>query len=380
MQFKNFHEASKYFSNEDVCRDELAKLRWKDGIVVCPKCGTAGAYTYANCIWYKCKSVTCKSRFSVTVGTFCENTKLPLSKWFMGIWLISAHKKGISSCQLSRDLGIGRKAAWFMLHRIREMLRTGLTKKMEGISEADEMYVGGSISNKHISVRKKYAESGNNWQENKSLVLGLIQREGEAMAVVVEGDAYSQIVTTIKDNVKPNSHVMTDTHAYYSPLSADFTHSTVNHSANEFIRGNAYTNTIEGMFSHFKRSIYGIYHQISKKHTQRYLDEFIMRWNSRKISDTERFKLAFNTMERRLTYNMLIAEKEVPEVVIIERAPSPRHDYLRKAILQLSGDEVVGTYPSLKAAKRATGIPDTNISMVLKGKRKSAGGFKWVYA
>lgn len=377
LNFKNFHEAAKYFSNEDVCRDTLANMRWADGKVVCPKCGIAGAYTYANCVWYKCRDQKCKNRFSVTVGTFCENTKLPLSKWFMGIWLITAHKKGISSCQLARDLGIGQKAAWFMLHRVREMMRTSIGKKLRGTVEADETYVGGSISNKHKSARKKFVEDGSNWQENKTAVLGLQKRGGDAALTVVNIDPQAQIIDFIINSLAKKTKLMTDTHAYYEPLKVPFKHSTVNHSQNEFRRDDVYTNSVEGMFSHLKRMILGIYHQISKKHTQRYLDEFICRWNSKKTMDNERFKLVFTNMERRLTYANLIENKVVvingeivDTTVMTERKP--------RRVFQVHEDVVVGEFKSINEAIRQTGI--SNIHKALKGKRRSAGGFKWVYA
>jgi len=268
-----------------------------------------------------------------------------------------------------------------MLHRIREMLKGNLSRKLDNVCEADEMYVGGSIANKHISVRKKYAEEGNNWQKNKSTVLGIIERGGEALATVVDGnDIKANIINTIQDNVVHTAHVVTDTHGYYSTLSSNYSHATVNHSANEFISGNNYTNSIEGMFSHFKRMVYGIYHQISKKHTQRYLDEFIMRWNSRKLKDAERFKYSFAHVQRRLTYKELIAVKEQKETKSLPYVGSARFDYLRKKIYQVQGDEVVGEFNSGKEAQIETGISAQNISSVLTGKRKTAGGYKWIYA
>ncbi len=379
--FNNLRELITSMPDEKQCREYLAKQRWPDGNITCPYCQHGKCYVIENGERFKCANSECYKRFTVVKGTVMEASNIPVSKWLTAIYLVTAHKKGISSYQLGRDLGLSQKSGWFMLHRIREMLKGDLTRKLDNVCEADEMYVGGSIANKHISVRKKYQEEGNNWQKNKSTVLGIIERGGEAMATVVDSnDTKATIVNTIQENISHTAHVVTDTHNYYATLSNDYSHATVNHSANEFIVGNNYTNSIEGMFSHFKRMVFGIYHQISKQHTQRYLDEFIMRWNSRKMKDAARFQYSFKNVHRRLTYKELIALSEPKEVKSLPYAESKRFNYLRKRILQVQGDEVIGEFKSGKEAANATGITASNISSCLTGRRKSAGGFKWVYA
>ena len=375
--FKNLRELIVSMPDEKTCREYLANQRWPDGKIVCPYCSNPKSYVIEGGERYKCANNKCYKRFTVTVGTIMEASNIPISKWLTGIYLVTAHKKGISSYQLGRDLGIAQKNSWFMLHRIREMMKGSLSKKLDNVVEADETYVGGSIANKHITVRKQYAET-KNWLSNKTTVLAMIERNGEAMAKVIESDTHYEVNKTVRENISKGAKVVTDSHNYYTSLSDSYSHFTVNHSMNEFINGDNHTNTIEGMFSHFKRMVYGIYHQISHRHTQRYLDEFIHRYNSRKMTDADRFQLSFSNVERRLTYKALIAvkEKAVKEIPFV--GESRNHSEL--PITQLKYGEIIGTYPSLAEASRITGIDVSNISKTLNGKRGSAGGFKWIYA
>lgn len=304
MNFKNLHEAVLYFKNEDICRDHLFKTRWPDGRIVCPKCGQKDAYKYGNCKWYKCKSQTCKNRFSITVGTIYENSKLPLSKWYLAQWLISAHKKGISSPQLARDLGIGQKAAWFMLHRIRKMMEEKAPEKLDNIVEVDEVWIGGNIGKMNRTRREKYKDRGN---ANKTLVMGLVQRDGSARLTVIGNNNFKDIV---RANVKETAFVMTDSHSGYVGLDKEYTaHESVNHNIMEFRRGIVYTNTVEGFFSCFQRSILGCYHQVSRKHLQMYCAETAYRFTTRKVKDKIRFDMLMGNIGCRLKYTDLIKEK-----------------------------------------------------------------------
>jgi hypothetical protein len=303
IQFKSLSEVANYFSNEDKSRDYLEKLRWPDGRIICPICGVRGAYRNGDCKTYKCRDRDCKARFSVTVGTYFENTKLPLSKWFMAIYLVSAHRKGISSCQLGRDLNIGQKAAWFVLHRVREMMKDKSNPFVGGLIEIDETYIGGKLANMNKTKRKQVADSG---KDNKVPVMGMVQRDGKAKLQVIGKNSFK---TVIYDNVKKEAILITDSHLGYQGLSNEYAgHEAVNHSILEFKRGIYYTNSVEGFFSLFKRGIIGIYHQISPKHLQRYCEEFTFRYNSRKIKDGDRFETTFKNIQGRLTYKQLIGE------------------------------------------------------------------------
>lgn len=299
QQFNNINEVIVYFASDDKCRETLEKMRWPDGVIVCPVCGQRGAYRNGDCKTYKCKSRTCMSRFSVTVGTMMEGSKLPLSKWFTAMYLITAHKKGISSCQLARDLGIGQKAAWFVLHRVRAMLeQNGVL--LEGRVEVDECYVGGKWANMSKKKRAIMAEQG---KDNKTPVMGLVEREGLAKMTIIGQHTFKDVV---RKNVSTDAYINTDEHLGYWGLNQEFAdHSMVNHSRNEYKVEDVHTNTVEGMFGLFKRMVFGIYHQVSPKHLQRYCDELIYRYNSRKVKDIERFFNTLKQTEGRLTYKQL---------------------------------------------------------------------------
>jgi len=302
-QFNNIQDVIRYFT-EDKCQSTLEKMRWPDGRIVCPKCGVKGAYRNSDCKTYKCKSKTCKARFSITVGTVMEGTKLPLSKWFTAIYLITAHKKGISSLQLGRDLGIGQKAAWFVNHRIRLMLKDCADNPLSNVVEIDETYVGGKWAN---MSKKKRAIMIEKQQSNKVPVMGMVQRDGNAKLTVIGRNTFKE---AIRQNVSTNAFIVTDEHLGYRGLNMEFAdHASVNHSQQEFVRDDIHTNNVEGFFSLFKRMIFGTYHQISPKHLQRYCDEILYRFNNRKVKDVDRFMNSLSHTEGRLTYNQLTEKK-----------------------------------------------------------------------
>jgi transposase-like protein len=308
MQFANLQEAAKYFQNEDKCRDLLAKMRWPDGNIFCPKCGSAHAYKYANNLWYKCSQKECKARFTVKVGTIYEGSKLPLSKWFLALWILSAHKKGISSCQLARDLGIGQKAAWFVLHRLREQMRDKAPQMLDEIVEVDETYVGGRVGNMKKSKREKIRKG--ELKVTKEPVMGIVQRDGKAILKRIEDWRLGSFVYMVQKYVKPDAVIVSDAHPGYIGLNQTHSHHvSVNHSLDEFKIGMYHTNTVEGFFSSLKRSYIGIYHYMSPKHLSRYLDETSQRYNSRKIKDGERFIELLKQPQGRLKYKDLIAKK-----------------------------------------------------------------------
>ncbi len=299
-QFSNLFEVLSYYSSDDNCRNTLEKIRWPDGNIICPKCKTDRGYRMGDMKNYKCRDKKCGIRFTITQGTIYEATKLHLSKWFAAMYLLSAHKKGISSCQLARDLGIGQKAAWFLLTRIRESWKNKSIEKMDNIVEVDECYVGGSLANMHRGRRKKIQESGN---DNKTAVMGLIEREGQAKLTVIGEKNFKEI---IRENVDENAMIVTDSHLGYKGLAFEFVgHATIDHSKEQFKDGIFHTNSIEGTFSHFKRMILGIYHQVSPKHLEKYCTEFNHRFNSRKIKDTERFNLTIQKIDGRIKWKDL---------------------------------------------------------------------------
>lgn len=300
LQFKNYKELMEKLSDEKVCREAMEMWRW-NGAPVCPHCGGLKPYKLKDGKTYRCREKTCKKDFTVTVGTIFENSKIPLSTWIAAIFVITAHKKGISSLQLGRDLGITQKSAWFVLHRIRSIMGEPEPEPLDNIVEVDETYVGGKFANMNRGRRKYFQEKG---IDNKVAVMGLLERDGKARLTVIGENTFKEVV---RANVNPNAIIMTDTHLSYQGLNMEYAaHHTVNHSQMEFKNGIAYTNTVEGFFSSLKRSIFGIYHQVSPKHLNKYCDETSYRYNTRKVTDKERFTQTVSNIEGRLKYKVLI--------------------------------------------------------------------------
>lgn len=288
------------FPNEDSCIEYLERLRW-NGNVVSPYDSLSKVYVLPNHRYF-CKNT--QKQFNVKVGTLFENTKLPLRKWFIAIWLVLSNKKGISSLQLSRDLQVTQKTAWYMLQRIRECMNNDKNNKLKGEVEADETYVGGKEKYKHEDKKVKGAKGRST--KTKTPVFGMVKRSGDVIAAVVNSASSKDLVPHILKHIGLSSILYTDEWIAYRKTDKKYTHLTVNHSKKEFVRGKVHTNTIENFWSIFKRGIIGIYHQLSVKHLQKYVNEFAYRRNSRKISEFCRFNLFFQNIEHRLTYKKLI--------------------------------------------------------------------------
>lgn len=308
--FKSFSEMLAVLPNETACRNYLELILWK-GVPVCPHCGCKNEDHYKLKVkgvfkgMYKCKD--CKERFTVTIGTIFEGSHIDLRKWFIAVYIFSSHKKGISSHQLARDLGITQKSAWFMLGRIRYAFQSkSLSTKMEGVIQADESFFGGKNKNRHAD--KKVLESQGRSVKDKTPVLGMMKMGGEVHLSVVPDTKAKTLKPIIEKLVEQGSIVVTDEWPAYKGLSTQYSHVVINHRDNEYVRGAFHTNTIEGFWSLLKRGIYGIYHQVSPKHLHRYCDEFAFRYNSRKNGSTERFDVSLKRTEGRLTYKQLIAK------------------------------------------------------------------------
>lgn len=297
--FKSLIQLFDYFKDEETCKEFLTNQRW-NGSPSCPHCGSAKV-PYTTNRGYKCSDKDCYKKFTVITGTIYENTKIGLRLWFAALYLITAHKKGISSLQLSRDLNITQKTSWFMLHRIREMLKNKSIEKLNGIVEADETYIGGKTSNKHKAERERRNSAGTGAYHQKP-VLALLERNGQVRTQVIDKSIGAIIKPIITSQVSESAQLITDGHGAYSGL----TRQIVNHEKGEFGRGIFHTNTVEGFFSQLKRGITGIYHQVSVKHLQRYCNEFAYRYNTRHIKDSERFYICMDGMNTRLKYSDLI--------------------------------------------------------------------------
>ncbi|MFI5221564.1 MAG: IS1595 family transposase, partial [Bacteroidia bacterium] len=281
-EFKSIIDLLKAFPDEQTCINHLETIRW-NGIVVSPFDANSTVYKSPN-NRYKCRNSN--KYFNVRTGTIFEDTKLPLQKWFMALYIFSSHKKGISSHQLAKDLSITQKSAWFVLHRLRYAFDHPAFKEvMKGTVEADETYIGGLERNKHRQDKSGKMGRGT----DKAPVLGMVERGGRVKTVLLDNVKGHTLTTQIFNSVETGSRVITDQFNAYYMLRARFEHERVNHSNDEFVRGDVHTNTVESYFSLLKRGILGIYHHVSKEHLQPYLDEFALRYNTREHSTSDRF-------------------------------------------------------------------------------------------
>lgn len=302
-QFRSLNELLNHFYDERVCRDYLVQQRW-NGKPVCVHCGhDEKVWTIDGGKRFKCPA--CNKKFSVTVGTVFEHIRIPLNKAFAAVYLATAHKKGISSCQLARDLGITQKSAWFALHRIREMLKEKSPAMLEGPVQADETFVGGKNKNRHAD--KKIENSQGRSVKDKTPVFGLVCN-GQVNTSVIPDTKGKTLKPIIKQMVKEGAIVITDEWNGYSGLDKKFQHEVLKHNENQFVKNGFHTNSIEGFWSLMKRGIYGIYHSVSAKHLQRYSDEFAYRYNTRGINDRDRFSHTLTRLDGSLTYKKLIAK------------------------------------------------------------------------
>lgn len=299
-------------TDENKARELLESLRWPNG-VACPRCGSmdvykieAGQGSKMRPGVYRCKD--CRklgknNQFTVTVGTIFEDSHIRLSLWLMAISLMCASKKGISAHQMHRMMGITYKSAWFMCHRIRYAMAMPSKKKLRGIIEVDETYIGGR--------KKGSGKVGAAGVAEKAPVVALVQRNGEVRSYAVPVVSAQSLREVVFANVHKSAHLMTDELKAYKKIGKNFaSHESVQHSKLEYVRGNVSTNTVEGFFGLLKRGVNGTFHHISREHLHRYLSEFDFRYNRRKITDQQRTVQAIAGFEgKRLMYRDSLVRK-----------------------------------------------------------------------
>lgn len=294
--FSSLYEMFEAIPDEQAAVNYFKTIVWANG-ERCPYDGHPKVYALKGGMAWKCAE--CRQRFSIRVGTIFEDSKIPLRKWMVAIWLITSHRKGIASAQLARDIDVTQKTAWFMLHRLRHAARTrSFNRPMKGIVEVDEGYFGGKDGNKHKAKRGK---------TKKSLAVGLLERQGELRVFPIKST--SEMRKAVLDNVQLGSRLMSDETRVLQEAHLVYDHVAVNHSRGQYGNGSdGHTNSIEGVWALIKRQIYGIHHWVSAKHLDKYLDEATWRYNRRSVKDGNRIADFLKRIDGPLTYKMLIAK------------------------------------------------------------------------
>jgi transposase-like protein len=303
-------EAVRHFSDLEVCHQYMLALKWPDGTPRCPKCGGDNIGTIATRRLLKCRP--CKKQFSAKTDTIFEDSPLPLSSWFVAVWLIANTKNGTSSCELARALGVTQKTAWFMLHRIRVAMRTGSFRKLTGVVESDETFIGGASANMHKHVRERKIKGRG--ASGKAIVHGLLERGdkiaetlSQVRASVVPNTEAETLMPEIVRNVDRDAILCTDAASSYGGIGSRYIHQFIDH-ATAYVRGKVHVNGMENFWSLLKRMLHGTYVAVAPFHLFRYVDEEAWRFNERGMGDGGRFNLVMQgVLGRRLTYRQLCA-------------------------------------------------------------------------
>lgn len=296
-------ELFELFPDEEAARAYIEARRWPNGVVCGHQdCGCFGRITKRKGGYYRC--LDCKRDFTVRTGTIYERSHIPLHKWMFAMYLLMTSRKGISSMQLAKEIGITQKSAWFMLGRLREACGNDI-ETLRGTVEVDEAYFGGREKSKHAN-KKANAGRGN---VTKTAVLGIRERGGRTRALPVKNTLANTLQGEIRATIEAGSTIHTDELASYSGLEKDYTHEIICHSAGEYVRDGVTTNGIESVWAVMKRGLHGVYHHASPKHLHRYVNEFTFRLNDGDVKRHTMQRLDSLTTAafgQRLTYKGLI--------------------------------------------------------------------------
>ena len=298
-------DAILYFAEFEHCKEFMVDLRWPDGKVKCPECGSEKVcYLAKNRVW-KCYATHPKPRFTLKTGTIFEDSPIPLEKWLPAVWMLLNCKNGISSWELHRAIGVTQKTAWFMLHRIRLAMQSKTFNKLGGEGgsevEVDETFVGGKMKNMHRSrkgeVQKEYGQKG-----AKAIVLGMLERGGTVRTAVIEERTKKAMQPIIRENVEQGSLICSDEFGPAWSMDSEYTHEFINH-LEAHVRDNIHTNGMENFWSLLKRTVHGTYVAVEPFYLFRYVDEQAFRYNNRNMDDLQRFVFGMrHIIGRCLTY------------------------------------------------------------------------------
>jgi transposase-like protein len=299
-------EAILHFADFENCKSFMISLRWPDGVAKCPRCQSEKIFWIEKERVWKCYGKHDHAKFSLKTGTLMEDSAISLDKWLVALWLIVNCKNGISSCEIARDLGITQKSAWFLDHRIRFALHSGSIEKFSGHVEVDETFIGGKARNMHAAKRaERNPAKGSRRSSGKTIVMGILQRGGKVRTAVVPTVRRKPLHTEIKKHVEAGSAIYSDALKSYNTLDGEYQHQVIDHAVS-YVDGNVHTNTLENFWSLVKRQLHGTYISVEPFHLFRYLDEQTYRYNNRKLSEFDRFKIAASQLVgKRLTWDRL---------------------------------------------------------------------------
>ena len=293
------------FPNDRAAEQWFKRIRWPHG-PCCPDCGSLHVVPCKDRkpMPYRCKD--CRRHFSVRKGTVMQASKIGYRKWAVATYMMVTGIKGTSSMKIHRELKMTQKTAWFLMQRIREGFITPHTPKLAGTVEVDEMFVGGKQKKRHASQQARYSASDS---YGKKPVVLAVERGGKVVAMPIDRTDANTLTRFVEHNVKHGSRVITDDHGGYTDLMESYRHRTVRHSVGEYVKGvDVHTNTVESLWSMFKRGFVGTYHRMSVKHLNRYVQEFAGRKNQRDMDTLDQMEeLVDGFVGKRLRYRDLVA-------------------------------------------------------------------------
>ncbi len=306
---KTLQAAILYFADFDRCREFLMDLRWPDGKVACPTCGSERVIWLASVRRWKCYEKHSVPQFSLKTGTIFEDSPLGLDKWLAALWLLVNCKNGISSCEIARGIGITQKSAWFMAHRLRFALHHGSFDKLSGEVEADETFIGGKARNMHVAQRRRRITGTGG--KDKTAVMGILERGGKGRTTVIGDRKKKTLQAEVHKHVEAGSALYTDALLSYDGLEGRYAHQVIDHAV-KYVDGQVHTNGLENFWALLKRGIHGTYVSVEPFHLFRYLDEQAYRYNNRKeMNDFDRFKMAASQIVgKRLTWKQAIGMQD----------------------------------------------------------------------